>query len=145
VRKLPWLLSVLLAVAAVLAVRAEDNAPKKDEAKKEDAKKEDTKKDAAKEAAKDAAAPAGAQQSLKGDLGISSDGKTVLRVKEEKSPVKTYILWPDASVAKSLADLAKKKALAEVTGTVAPDGVNVKVSAVSEEKREKAKGGGGKH
>ena len=122
-RKTPLLLAVLLAVAVVFTVRAEENAPKKEEAKKETA----------------APAPVGVSQTLTGDLSIRYDGKTTLKVKEEKS-WKTYVLWPDADVAKSLEPLAKKKAHAEVTGLLSPDGVNLKVSSVTEKKEEKKKG-----
>jgi len=134
-RKTALLLATLLAVAVVFTVRAEDNVPKKEEAKKEGAKKEEPKKTET--------PPAGAQQTLTGDLGVTSDGKAVLRSREDKTN-KTYVLYPEnADVGKTLAALAKKKAHAEVTGVVAPDGINVKVSSVTEKKDDKKKGGGG--
>lgn len=117
------LLPMLLAAAVVFAAQAaEEKAPKE-------------------EAKKDAPAPAGKEETLKGLLGTNSEGRTTLKVKgeEKTSPVKTYILWPDADTAKTLAELVKKKADAEVTGLIAPDGVNVKVSRVSEAEKKKKK------
>jgi hypothetical protein len=114
-------LAVLLAAGALSVAAAEEKAPK-------EAAKTET-----------PAAPAGKEETLKGMLGTSADGKTTLKTKSEDKavPSKTYVLWPDADTAKTLAPLVKKKADAEVTGIVAPDGVNVKVKSVSEVEKKK--------
>ena len=126
-RRMALLLPVVLVAALALAAGAAEEKAAKDEAKTE--------------AKKDTPAPAPKELTTVKGLLSASEGRTTLKVKsEEKStPNKTYVLWPDADTAKTLAELAKKKAEAEVTGQLAPDGVNMKVSSVSEVKDKKKK------
>jgi hypothetical protein len=81
-----------------------------------------------------APAPAGKEETFSGQLGDGSDGRPFLKVKVDgaASAVKSYSLWAEGDLKKQLDALAKKKAKAEVTGVVAPDGVNMKVTAIKE-------------
>jgi len=89
----------------------------------------------AEEAKKDDA-PKGTSVSLEGSLANPSNGgQASLKVKDEKKNTKTYTLWAKDDVAKQLAELLKdhkKGSDVNVSGTLAPDGVNIQVSSISE-------------
>lgn len=82
-------------------------------------------------------APAGQEGTWVGQLGSSGGGADAsLKAKDGK----TLQLWGgDADVKKQIAELLHKKSGASVSGTLAPDGTNVKVSSISAEEGSKDK------
>lgn len=111
---------VLLAVlvcSTPMILKAEENAPKKEEPKEE---------------------------SRKGHLqAATGQGQAVLKedAAEKNTPSKSFVLWAEGDVAKQLTDLIKAHTHVEVTGVIAPDGQNIKVTKVVELKDEKEKKG----
>lgn len=92
-----------------------------------------------KEEKKPAAAP-GAEGTWVGQLSPAAVGGSAAKliVKDEKNA--TYNLFAvDAATTGEIASLLKKHAQAKVTGTLAPDGVSVKVASITEEEKKKKK------
>ena len=91
------------------------------------------------------AAPKGTEGSWEGTIGASQgQGQAVLHIKPEKdkkSDLKELVLWADtASLKSEIEDAIKKHATVKVSGTLAPNNSDVKVTTISiEEKKKKGK------
>ena len=97
--------------------------------------------DAAKDTAKEAK-PQGTEASFKGHLAKGDAGVAVLNVTSDdaKAAKKKVVLFAEGDLATQVADLLKKHSSVEVSGLLAPDGINMKlakIEAIKETKKGK--------
>lgn len=91
------------------------------------------------------AAPKGTDGTWEGSIATSQgQGQAVLHIKpqkDKKSDLKELVLWADtASLKSEIEDAIKKHATVKVSGTLAPNNSDVKVTSISIEEKKKGKG-----